>query len=154
MRVRLPSVCLSGSGLGLGLSWLRKRGGVRKFLDHKVPLKIGMLIYLLVTSRPLTVLQKEAFYLPVVGSLCSTFYLPVTPATHEMEDPFATPKWPFQAAFHRRPGEQSLHRPSTNMALGGGVRSGYSCSSTTSCQVSFVLRLGHRWPSTGQKANS
>ena len=42
------------------LEKFRKRGGVQKSMGNKVPWKTGTLIYLLVTSRPLISLQKEA----------------------------------------------------------------------------------------------
>ena len=42
----------------------RKRGGVQKSMGSKVRWKIGMLIYLPVTSRPLISLQKEAVLSP------------------------------------------------------------------------------------------
>ena len=38
---------------------LRKRGGVQKSIGQRVPWKIGMLIYLPVTSPPLISLQKK-----------------------------------------------------------------------------------------------
>ena len=64
-------------------------------MGKKVPWKTGMLIYLPVTSRPLMFLQKEAVLSPCNfptshSTACIlNFYLPF--ATHEMEDPFATP---------------------------------------------------------------
>ena len=43
---------------------VRKRGGVQKSMGNKVPWKIGMLIYLPVTSRAPVSLQKEAVLSP------------------------------------------------------------------------------------------
>ena len=60
----------------------RKRGGVQKSMGNKVPWKIGMLIYLPVTSRPLISLQKEAVLSPCnfttnhVTACILNFYLP------------------------------------------------------------------------------
>ena len=48
---------------------VRKRGRVQKSIGHKIPWKIGMLIYHPVTSRPLIFLQKKKrFYLPVTSN--------------------------------------------------------------------------------------
>ena len=46
------------------LKQFRKRGGVKKSMGNEVPWKTGMLIYLPVTSRPLTFPQKEAVLSP------------------------------------------------------------------------------------------
>ena len=79
----------------------RKRGGVHKSMGHEVPWKTGMLICDPVTSRPLIVLQTEAVLSPcnfaTTHSIACTlsdseFLFPFNFATHEMEDPFATPQ--------------------------------------------------------------
>ena len=44
------------------LWWFRKRGGVQNSMGNKVPWKIGTLIYLPVTSRPLFSCRKKQFY--------------------------------------------------------------------------------------------
>ena len=51
-------------GLFVIQAGFRKRGGVLKSMANKVPWKIGLLIYLPVTSRPLIFLQKEAVLSP------------------------------------------------------------------------------------------
>ena len=79
-------------------------GGVPKSTYKKVPWKIGMLIYLPATSRPLLFLRKgkKQFCLPVTlrppvydhpfDSLHSECLSPFSFATHEMEDPFKSPQ--------------------------------------------------------------
>ena len=63
-------------------TFLRKRGGVQKSMGNKVPWKIGVLIYLPVTSRPLISLQKEAcssprnFATTLLTACILNFYLP------------------------------------------------------------------------------
>ena len=63
---------------------LMKHGGVQKSTGKKVPCKIGVLIYLPVTSRPLISLQKEAFLSPCsfatahLTACILDFYLPCT----------------------------------------------------------------------------
>ena len=63
---------------------LRKRGGVQKSMGNKVPWKIGVLMYLPVTSRPLISLQKEAVLSPCnfvtthLTACILNFYLPWT----------------------------------------------------------------------------
>ena len=77
---------------------LRKRGGVQKSMANKVPWKTGMLIYLPGTSRPLISLQKEAISSPcnfatAHWTACTlNFLCPFNFATHETEDPLATPQ--------------------------------------------------------------
>ena len=74
-----------------------KHGGVQKSMDTKLPWKIGMLIYLPVTTGPLIVLQNEVVFIFLqlrdhpFRSLHSEFLSPSNFATYEMEDPFATP---------------------------------------------------------------
>ena len=63
---------------------IRKRGGVQKSMGNKVPWKIGVLIYLPVTSRPLISLQKEPVLSPCnfatthLTACILNFYLPWT----------------------------------------------------------------------------
>ena len=76
---------------------VRKLRGVQKSIGNKVPWKIGMLIYLPVTSRPLISLQKEAILSPCNFATthltaCILILNPLNFVTHETEDPFATPQ--------------------------------------------------------------
>ena len=67
-------------------------------MGNKAPWKIGMTINLPVTSRPLISLQKEAVPSPCnfatthLTACILTFLCPLNFATHETEDPFATPQ--------------------------------------------------------------
>ena len=80
---------------------IRKRGGVQESMGNKVPWKTGMLFYLPVTSRPLIFPQKEAVLSPCYFAITHLtacilkFLSPLNFATHEMEDPFATPQTKF-----------------------------------------------------------
>ena len=68
-------------------------------MGNKVPWKTGMLIYLLVTSRPLISCRKNQFYHlvsvlrpPNLSAMHSVIFISqLNFATHETEDPFATP---------------------------------------------------------------
>ena len=85
---------------------IRKREGVQKSMGNEVPWKTWMLIYLRLGCRICISLQlrdhsfsrrKKQFYLPVASrpsfdSLHSEFLSPFNFATHETEDPFATPQ--------------------------------------------------------------
>ena len=76
--------CYMGSSfLGGGRrASVRKRGGVQKYMGHKVPWKIGMLICHPVTSRPLIFPQEEAvlspcnFAITYLTACVVKFYLP------------------------------------------------------------------------------
>ena len=76
---------------------LQKIIGVQNSMGNKVPWTTGMLIYLPVTSRPLIFLQKEAIWSPCnfatthLKACILNFDLPSNFATHETEDPFASP---------------------------------------------------------------
>ena len=65
--------------------FFRKRGGVRKPMGNGVPWKMGMLLHLPVTSRPLISLQKEAVLSPCnfatthLTACILNFYLPSRP---------------------------------------------------------------------------
>ena len=66
-------------------------------MGHKVPWKTGVLICHLVTLRPLISRRKRLVYLPVtsrppIRQFHSAFLSPLNFATHEVEDPFATPQ--------------------------------------------------------------
>ena len=109
----------------LTFSKLRKRGGIQKSMGNKVPWKIGMLISLPVTLRPLIFLQKEAVLSPCNFATthltaCILSFLLISPfnfATHETEDPFAMP--------HLHPFNGMLSKVTTRhefFVLRGGAR--------------------------------
>ena len=67
---------------------IRKRGGVQKSMDHKVPWETGILICHPVTSRPLIFPQKEQFHLlvtsrPPIGQLAFWHFISL-----ELRDPW------------------------------------------------------------------
>ena len=76
---------------------IRKCRGVQKSMGNKVPWKIGLLIYLPVTSRPLISLQKEEVLSPCnfatthLKACILNFYLPWTSRPMKRRTLFATP---------------------------------------------------------------
>ena len=80
------------------------RRGPRKSMGNKVPWKTGVLIYLPVTLRPTHFPAERSSFITLqlrdhpFDSLHSEFLSPLNFATHETEDPFATPHKDFVLA--------------------------------------------------------
>ena len=86
-------------------------------MGEKVPWKTWMLIRLPVTSQPCIFPQKDAAYLPVtsrppIWQLAFWSLSPLNFATHDMEDPFATPIWGLSGPVLRDTARLSQRYPS------------------------------------------